>query len=64
MWPNPQSPADLVTFTEEILKGKLHFLCSVGIMYHTRSLKKCCPDCDDTFFGFVVVVDIVVAKIH
>ena len=30
MWPNPQSTADLVTFTEEILNGKLHFLCSVG----------------------------------
>ena len=29
MWPNPQFPADLVTFTKEILKGKLHFLCSV-----------------------------------
>ena len=23
MWPNPQEPADLVTFTEEILNGKL-----------------------------------------
>ena len=23
------NPADLVTFTEEILNGKLHFLCSV-----------------------------------
>ena len=30
MWPNPQFPADLVTFTKEILKWKLHFLCSVG----------------------------------
>ena len=30
MWPNPQFPAALVTFTEEILGGKLHFLCSVG----------------------------------
>ena len=28
MWPNPQFPAELVTFTEEILNGKLHFLCS------------------------------------
>ena len=28
MWPNPQFSADLVTFTEEILNGKLHFLCS------------------------------------
>ena len=28
MRPYPQFPADLVTFTEEILNGKLHFLCS------------------------------------
>ena len=27
MWPNLQIPADLVTFTEEILNGKVHFLC-------------------------------------
>ena len=27
MWPNPQETADLVTFTEEIFNGKLHFLC-------------------------------------
>ena len=26
MWPNPQKTAGLVTFTEEILNGKLHFL--------------------------------------
>ena len=30
MWPNPLFPADLVTFTEEILNGKLYFLCSVN----------------------------------
>ena len=29
MWPHPQETADLVTFTEEILNGKFHFLCSV-----------------------------------
>ena len=29
MWPYPQETADLVTFTEEILNGKLYFLCSV-----------------------------------
>ena len=29
MWLNAQFSADLVTFTEEILNGKLHFLCSV-----------------------------------
>ena len=30
MWPNPQETADLVTFTEEIVDGKLHFLCSAS----------------------------------
>ena len=29
MLPNPQFLADLVTFTEEILNGKLHFQCGV-----------------------------------
>ena len=28
MRPNPQFSADLVIFTEEIINGKLHFLCS------------------------------------
>ena len=28
MWPNPQETVVLVTFPEEILNGKLHFLCS------------------------------------
>ena len=27
MWANPQFPADLVSFTEEILNGKLHVSC-------------------------------------
>ena len=30
MWSNPQEAADFVTFTEKILNGKLHFLCSDG----------------------------------
>ena len=25
--------ADLVTFTEEIVNGKLYFLCSVGLIF-------------------------------
>ena len=29
MWQNLQKAADLVTFTEEILYGKLHFMCNV-----------------------------------
>ena len=28
MWPNPQFPPDLITFTEQIFNPKLHFLCS------------------------------------
>ena len=28
MLANPQVPTGLVTFTEEFLNGKLHFLCS------------------------------------
>ena len=32
MWPNPQLPTDLLTFTEEILNEKLHFLCSAGTL--------------------------------
>ena len=31
MWPNPQETVDLVTFTEEILNGKLYFLCSAEL---------------------------------
>ena len=34
MWPNPQFPPDLVTFTEEIPNGKLDFLCSVIAKFH------------------------------
>ena len=30
MWPNPQETVDLVTFTEEILNEKIHFLFIVG----------------------------------
>ena len=32
MWPNPKETADLVTFTEEIHNGKLHFLCSESLI--------------------------------
>ena len=33
MWPNLQFPADLVTFTEEILNAKLHFLTHFWPMF-------------------------------
>ena len=41
MWPNPQFSTDLVTFTEEIINGKLHFLFSAknyqNILFLSRS---------------------------
>ena len=35
MWPSPQEYAELVTFAEEILNEKLHFLCSVYFLKPT-----------------------------
>ena len=39
MWPHPQETADLVTVTEEILNGKLHFLYSA--VFLRTSLDDC-----------------------
>ena len=39
MSPNPQESANLVTFNEEILNGKLHFLCSVRDSSHMTSAR-------------------------
>ena len=33
MWPNPQFPADLITFTEQIPNEKLHFMTMTIIVY-------------------------------
>ena len=44
MWPNPKEIVDLVTFTEEILNGKLHFLCSGYFSLQTQNL------CGSMFF--------------
>ena len=40
MWPNPQETADLVTFTEEFLNGKLHFLHCKNKKFTERLPKK------------------------
>ena len=45
MWSNPQETADLVTFTEEVLNGKPHFLCSG----RTNELQKPFPEFKDVF---------------
>ena len=37
---NPQFPADLVTFTEEILNRKLHF-CALIYVYSASDLSTC-----------------------
>ena len=43
MCPNPQFPVALVTFTEEIINGKLRFLCSgVKIFQMTSSFSITC----------------------
>ena len=31
MWPNHQFPANLVTFAEEMLNGKLHFFVQLNL---------------------------------
>ena len=42
MWPNLQKTADLVTFTEEILNAKLHFLCNANttLKFETQEILK------------------------
>ena len=40
MWPNPQVSAYLVTFTEEVLNWKLHFLSSVSAFEETEIIKQ------------------------
>ena len=46
-----QETADLVTFTEEILNGKLHFLCSViaQMGYGTTFILEEPLSCETTF---------------
>ena len=39
MWPNPQFPADLVTLSEKILNGKLHFFNCVSLLCYWHFLK-------------------------
>ena len=40
MWATPKETADLVTFTEEILSGKLHFSCSAKFRLIIKPLKE------------------------
>ena len=38
MSPNPQFPADLVTFTEVIINRKFYFLCSINLSEVVRMI--------------------------
>ena len=38
MWPSPLFPVDLVTFIEEILNGKLNFLCSARVHHFLKHI--------------------------
>ena len=51
MWPNPQFPADLVTFAKEILNGKLHFLCGDFCTFDANSSLKVCGVLVDLLCG-------------
>ena len=51
MRPNPQFPADLVTFTEEeILHGKIPFLCS-DVWQSPNCISDCFVECKFRKFG-------------
>ena len=55
MWPNPHETVDLVTFTEEILNGKLHFLYSWSqafLLFFTKFSFKMMPN-NWMIIGFV-----------
>ena len=46
MLPNLQNTMDMVTFTEEIFNGKLHFLCSGLYAHMQRPTAKNDKNCD------------------
>ena len=48
MGPNPQFPADLITFTEKILNGKLHFFEVILFALTTNAIS-------ELFLGFSVL---------
>ena len=48
MWPNPPFPVDFVTFTEETLNDKVHFLCS-DIIFTRKKY------CNKTYHSFLLV---------
>ena len=75
MWPNPQGTAGLVTFTEEILNGKLHFSCSeesntFPILLFASTIKQILELCQDfyliwsSFYAYCITLPITFASFH
>ena len=54
MRPNSQFPADLLTFTEEIFNGKLHFFvqCIIGLI--AKTTRKFINNSRYKFLGYMV----------
>ena len=42
MLPNPQFSVNLASFTDEIVTGKLHFLCSVSLIFSLEETISIC----------------------
>ena len=49
MWPGPEFSTDWVTFTDEVLDKKLHFLCSANQQKNIKSEIKGCNKNVQTF---------------
>ena len=52
MRPNSEFPADLVTFIEEILNRKLHFLCSV----YFNALMRAHMECTNAYLQYLLIL--------
>ena len=66
MWANPQETADLVTFTEEILNGKLRFFCGDNLTTAKSKRKQNKTLYDSGSYLFIVIwkEKIIVSKLH
>ena len=58
MWPNPQFPADLVTFIEEILNGKLYIFFSVTYASDFYSFGNVIMNFGEFDFSFIIFIKI------
>ena len=60
MWPNPQDSADLVTFSEEILNGKLFFFffflqCKNERLIYRKKFNDITSRYDFIIFDFIII---------